>query len=481
MNKTKFLSLVLTLVLFLVLFSINTFAENRCSIDHTGYNCSQGAIQSLQTNNDCLIGRVCNNNQDYCCGSSNNLWCCRPKTSQTTQPQASTNFLNVRDSTSSVQEIISKYIGLSIQPENVGYKQLKERSMDQATGIQALYEEATGYKQLAILRREYNVIPSDVLRQQSAGSIVGAAIGTGAGRVATANVVAAAPAPQAQPAPAAPQPQESFGAFEQRVDRLIIRSNIIMSRDSGGRTSTGRIVGSFKYFDGSWYWSDGEDNPETRVSRVNRNGNDVERLAFSLNGTSFSQGIKKLTDFATQREHEIVIKNEDGTTNAFGDPFDNSTLKEIINGGTKTTKTDYSSTRKSYPLEIYDGKRSLPFMIKEVVYFIYDGGWKYKVKEDNEYSARGDVLPRGGLLLNENFPDSWYEELLQAMSAEDGNGDGVDYAEGVRAISKKANKNRSYFNNPSVIIKSRDGDVELPKDGEDHVSKDELGTYASAD
>ncbi len=75
-----------------------------------------------------------------------------------------TNFYELQSGGRSVKEYISDYE--TLESSGVTYKHLEDSSEDLKIRAKALYEEALGYKELAILRRQYEKIPITVLVPQ---------------------------------------------------------------------------------------------------------------------------------------------------------------------------------------------------------------------------------------------------------------------------------------------------------------------------
>ena len=204
MNKKVFL----IIVLFLLVFSLGVYAadpEFPCgkAKGSEGYKCVKGDRVDLEKKySDCKEGKVCD--KEYCCGDSDGIYCCKSYSCETTfegyqctigglEELRSKGYdcknsggCNGKDccgtsstlrcckksdvssgsnpfdfgSISGINQRVSEYRGLN-------YFDLQERSSDQKIKIQALYSEALGYKEIAILRREYLGVPLNVLVQES--------------------------------------------------------------------------------------------------------------------------------------------------------------------------------------------------------------------------------------------------------------------------------------------------------------------------
>lgn len=156
-NKIKFSIFVIILLVFSVI-SVYAATTSLCetTFGNQNYKCTTGNINDLKNQGlDCKQGKVCNG--DYCCGTAANLYCCQ---TQSVTPLNSNvfDFLSI----AGMSYLVSNYQGLSVPP-GYGYLDLQQRATSVNVKVGALYAEATGYKEIAKLRREFIGLPINVL------------------------------------------------------------------------------------------------------------------------------------------------------------------------------------------------------------------------------------------------------------------------------------------------------------------------------
>ncbi len=136
-----------------------------------GYSCIPGNLNELQSQNYICktTKKDCNNN--WCCGNNPKLYCCILRSDPITITRnIGDNFLSITNG-ESISSLVEKYKRLSIPPE-ITYQALYKRSVDIKLGVTALYEEATGYKQIAALKREFLGVPTGSLKKGNVDSPV---------------------------------------------------------------------------------------------------------------------------------------------------------------------------------------------------------------------------------------------------------------------------------------------------------------------